>query len=318
MTANRLLHVDADRDRRRALGDRVDADGRFAAEPEPCGEAALDTLGHEAYDAIAVGQPLPNGTAAFVGRVRGGYPDLPIVAYGDGKSVEGQTLRALFRAGITDHIVIDDATADGDSVASADGVGAATAALIDRLDDAVEEFHDRQRTDRGAAALRRLGEAIAGAPTDLDGAVEGLLAAVRATYEVDYAGLARIAGDDFRFVAGHGTDELCAAFDRTIPLEETYCATTVGERRTVASGPDGGIADRGCPPIGRRLGIECYLGTPVSVEEELFGTLCVVDRSRRQGFAGWERTGIELAARWLGRELSHDREKTRLQARNRE
>lgn len=309
MTACRLLHVDADRDRRRRLGDHVDADGRFVADSEPCGATALDTLGHEAYDAVAVGDPLPDGTAAFVRRVRGGYPEIPILTYSDdGDSVDGETLRALFRAGVTDHLAVD----DGHDAVDAAGI----AALIDRLDDAVEVFHERQRTRRGATALHRLGDAIAGAPTELDAAIDGVLAALRTTYEVDYAGLARIAGDDFRFIAADGTEELCDAFDRTLPLAETYCDTTVAEGRTVASGPGGTVGDRGRPPVARRLGLECYLGTPILVDGDVFGTLCVVDRSRRQGFAKWERTGIELAARWIGRELAHDREKVRLRARD--
>jgi GAF domain-containing protein len=170
-------------------------------------------------------------------------------------------------------------------------------------------FHERQCTHRGATALRRLGDTITGEPTELGAAIDGVLAALRATYDVYYAGLARIAGDNFQSVAGGGTAELCDAFDRTPPLEEPYCKTTVGEGRTVTSGPDGEVGDRGRPAVGRRLGLECYLGTPVYVDGEPFGTLCVVDRSRRQGFAQWERTGIELAAGWLGRELAHDREK---------
>ncbi|MFC7136300.1 GAF domain-containing protein [Halobaculum litoreum] len=207
-------------------------------------------------------------------------------------------MRALFRAGATDHL----------PVAGADD----HAALAARLETAVEAYHERQRKDRGAATLRRLGDAIAGAPTDVDAAIDGVLEAVRDTYEVDYAGLARIRDDEFRFVAGRGTATLCESLAETVPLENTYCETTVAEGRTVASNADGGIADRGRPAIGRRLGLQCYLGTPVSVDGDLFGTLCVVDRSRRRGFAGWERTGIEVAARWIARELEHDREKARL------
>ncbi|SHG46050.1 GAF domain-containing protein [Halobaculum gomorrense] len=310
MNAYRLLHVDADRDRRRKIGGRVDADGRFVAEPEPCGEAALDTLGHEAYDAVAVGHPLPDGAAEFVRRVRGGYPEIPLVSYSDGESIDVELIRTLFCAGVTDHLTVRDTVADVDGDAGNGG----PAALIDRLDDAVEVFHERQRSRRGATALRRLGDAIAGSPTELNAVIDGVLETVRATYGVDYAGLAQIVGDEFRFVAGEGTEELCVAFDRTLPLGDTYCETTVDAGRTVATGPDGGVGDRGRPPIGRQLGLECYLGTPVYVADDLFGTLCVVDRSRRDGFARWERTGIELAARWVGRELAHDREKARIRA----
>ncbi|MFC7097863.1 GAF domain-containing protein [Halobaculum marinum] len=300
MTAHRLLHVDADTDRRGAVADRLDADGRFVVDPEFSGGTAADTLGHESYDALVVGHPLPDDTDEFVRRVRGGYPDLPIVTYGEETAFDADTTRRLFRAGVTDHLPIGD--------------DEAYAVLVDRLDGAVEAFHDRQRTRESAATLRRLSDAIADAPESLDGSIDDVLGAVRDTYEVDYAGLARIVDDEFRFVAGRGVPDLRRELSETVPLEETYCATIVEEGRTVASNADGGMADRGRPLIGQRLGLECYLGTPVYVDDELFGTLCVVDRSRRQGFAAWEREGIELVARWIARELEHDREKARLRA----
>ena len=300
MTESRLLHVDADADRRDAVAERVGGRGRFVTDPEFRGETAVDTLGQESYDALLVGHPLPDGTAAFVRRVRGGYPDLPIVTYGDGSAFDAHTTRTLFGAGVTDHLPLGDE-------------GAYTA-LVDRLESAVETFHDRRRSQQGAETLRRLGDAIAAAPTDADGAIDGVLDAIRDAYNVDYAGLARIVDDDFRFVAGRGVAGLREALAETVPLVDTYCETTVAEGRTVASNPDGGVGDREQPPIGRRLGLECYLGTPVYVDDELFGTLCVVDRSRRRGFAEWERTGIELAARWVARELAHDREKARIRA----
>ncbi|WP_435066369.1 GAF domain-containing protein [Halobaculum sp. EA56] len=296
MDEHRLLHVDADRDRREAVGAGVAAERRFVTDPEPCGGTAVDTLGHESYDAVLVGHPLPDGTVEFVGRVRGGYPDLPIVAYGDDAAGAG-VVRALFRAGVTAHVPLTDGE-----------VGT----LVDRLDDAIETYHDRQRTRRGAAAFRRLGEAVAGAPTDVDGAVEGVLRSVRATYEVDFAGLARVADGEFRVVAADASRALRDEFAGPIPLEETYCETTVNEGRTVTSDPGGGVDGDGRPAVARRLGLSCYLGTPVTVDGRTYGTLCVVDRTRRRGFAAWERQGIELAARWVARELEHDREKSSL------
>lgn len=300
MDAYRLLHVDADRERRCAVGDRLEADRQFVAEPEFTGSTAIDTLGHESYDAVLVGHPLPGQTAAFVRQVRGGYPDMPILAYGDDASFDARTTRALFRAGVTDHLPMG-----GDSDVDA---------LLDRLDEAIEAFLERQRTHRGAEAFSRLGDAIADAPTDLDGSVDAVLAGLRDTYDVDYAGLARIVGDEYHIVAVDATPDLASSLEETVPLEETYCETTVREGRTVASAPEGGIREGIRPAVARRLGLECYLGTPVYVDGTTFGTLCVADRSRRQGFARWERTGIELAARWIARELEHDREKQTLRS----
>ncbi|MFC7069735.1 GAF domain-containing protein [Halobaculum lipolyticum] len=298
MTEFRLLHVDPDTDRRVAVAERIEGSGRFVADPEFSGGTATDTLAHESYDGLLVGHPLPDGTDGFVRRVRGGYPDLPVVTYGDESAFDARTTRTLFRAGVTDHLPLGD--------------DAAYEALVDRLESSIEAFHDRQRTRQGAETLRRLGDAVADAPIDVDEAIGGALDALRDTYDVDYAGLARIVDGDFRFVAGRGVAGLREALAETVPLVETYCRTTVEEGRTLASNADGGIGDRDRPAIGRRLDLECYLGTPVYVDGDLFGTLCVVDRSRRQGFARWERTGIELAARWVARELEHDREKARL------
>lgn len=83
-------------------------------------------------------------------------------------------------------------------------------------------------------------------------------------------------------------------------LEDTFC------RRTVASDEvlvveDGRAVE---PTLVEEWGIECYVGSPLRVAGDLYGTVCFVDTDSGDGaFGHTERAFVDLAARWIGRLL---------------
>jgi len=99
-------------------------------------------------------------------------------------------------------------------------------------------------------------------------------------------------GDELRTRGQHRTD-----------------ARTRGRRgRRTGTGRSGGQ---------RRVGISCYLGTPVSVGEEVYGTFCFYDTEARSGdFSDWEVTLVELLGNWVSTELERQRRQRELETSN--
>jgi PAS domain S-box len=90
-----------------------------------------------------------------------------------------------------------------------------------------------------------------------------------------------------------------AALDRT----KTYCRRTVEQHSPLALSniPQQGWAD---DPAYEEHGVDCYLGTTVFVDGEVYGTVCFTDESSREtDFTADEKAFVELIARLLGRAI---------------
>ncbi|WP_277553830.1 GAF domain-containing protein [Halobaculum limi] len=313
MTGDRVLQVDAQGPRRTTVASTLTGGTRFVVDPEPSGTTAADTLRHESYDAVLVGHPLPDGSEAFVEQLRGAYVDLPIVAYGETAALDAGTTRDLFRAGVTDLFVLDDG--GGDASDDRNGLDG----LVESLPEQIETFHERRRDRAAEAAFREVIGRVSASDTRMAGTLDDVLSAIRRAYDVDFAALTRVVDDEIGVVAADSHPDVPLAPDDVLPLAETYCNSTLQQNRTVAfgdvnevAGGDDAVPDLSTTYVADVLGFECYLGTPIEVNGKPYGTLCVAGRSRRNGFANWEQTLIDLTAAWLGRELDHEQEKTDL------
>ena len=94
----------------------------------------------------------------------------------------------------------------------------------------------------------------------------------------------------------------------TIPLSHAFCEAVVASRETIA------YADASKDPTGAEnpacvdRGFRAFIGTPVFVGEDLFGTINFVSSEpRSQGFAPYEKDLVEVMAQAIGRQLSLDR-----------
>jgi len=91
------------------------------------------------------------------------------------------------------------------------------------------------------------------------------------------------------------------------PLEETYCRKTIAadEPVVVADAEAEGWAD---DPAYETFGLSCYIGVPVTVAGETYGTICFADDAPRPGVdSAVLRTTVELLARILGYEIARTR-----------
>ena len=98
----------------------------------------------------------------------------------------------------------------------------------------------------------------------------------------------------------------------TLNRATTYCRRTMDADSPVAlaDAPEEGWAE---DPAYEEHGLACYLGAPIFVRGESYGTVCFVDETARENsFEAGEKAFVELLARLLGRELAATRYETEL------
>ncbi|MGB9934100.1 ATP-binding protein [Haloarcula amylolytica] len=96
------------------------------------------------------------------------------------------------------------------------------------------------------------------------------------------------------------------------PLDEAYCKRTIelDTLMTVVNASDEGWKD---DPAYDRFEFETYIGGRLSINDELYGTLCFADTSSHpSGFTDTQRTFVELLTRWLGYELERKQAREQL------
>ena len=88
-----------------------------------------------------------------------------------------------------------------------------------------------------------------------------------------------------------------------MPLDETYCGETV-KSKTVIAFEHARTSEWFSHPGYKKLGLECYIGSPLTDRGQLHGTICFTgpDASPRQ-FSQADKDFLQLMARWVSGEL---------------
>jgi signal transduction histidine kinase len=177
-----------------------------------------------------------------------------------------------------------------------------------------EQLRTRER------ALRDAYDVIADADRSFAEQIESLLAVVRETIGTDYATLSCVHedADEYIFEAVDAPADADLEAGDTTALSATNCEQVVNTERTLvledvdADAPE--LADR---DGNAEWGISCYLGTPVTAGDEVYGTFCFYDMdARAEEFSDWEVTFVELLGNWVSAELERQRSERELEASN--
>lgn len=166
-------------------------------------------------------------------------------------------------------------------------------------------------------ALRRAYDVIADADRSLDAKIHDMLRVVRETIGTDFATLSRVEGEEYIIEAVDGPPgvplegpggQLIEEGD-SIPLSFTNCERVVETTETlVLEDVENDAPDLATRPVNAEMGISCYLGAPVFVEGETYGTFCFYDMdARSERFSEWEVTFVELLGNWVSYELERER-----------
>jgi PAS domain S-box-containing protein len=165
--------------------------------------------------------------------------------------------------------------------------------------------------------LREIYDIISDADRSFEAQVEALLALGQRVIGAEYGSLARIRGNEYTFevvAAPEGTIEAGDTFD----ISATNCERTIVTEETITMADiatdEPAYADR---PPHAEFGVDCYVGTPILVDGDVYGTFCFYGtESRSEPFSEWEVTFVDLLGKWISRELDRQRVEDQLNRQN--
>ena len=174
-------------------------------------------------------------------------------------------------------------------------------------------------TDERPAKLEEYRHELRRLAADVERPFEGKLSealALGCSYlDVEMAFVTRVADDIQEPVAVEGEHHIIRD-GRAWPLSASYCQCVLEEggpfETTNASNAEE------IPEIAfETFEVETYLGTPVTVGADTYGTLCFADTEpRAEPFSPAQSEFVEELADWVGRELTHHAVRSELEAEN--
>lgn len=192
---------------------------------------------------------------------------------------------------------------------------AATADIV--ADEHLAVLRDVTDREDRESVIREMYNIISNKDWAFEEQVRLLLELGRQELDVAYGTLSRILGEDYIFEVVDADDDTIRAGD-VVPVSATNCEIAASTRETLVLGD----IPRDAPEETDRAaytewGIACYLGGPVFVDNEVYGTFCFYDTTPRDGqFSDWEVTLVELMSRWVSYELNRQETTDRLKTQN--
>jgi signal transduction histidine kinase/CheY-like chemotaxis protein len=177
-----------------------------------------------------------------------------------------------------------------------------------------QKEHERELAAR-EEALYRTYEVIADDGRSLAAQIEALLAIGRDVLGTDYATFSEIRGDRYEFKAVDLSERIDLQAGTTTDLSELpICEQVVTEEATLVHED---VATDAPHLVDDTWGISCYIGAPVTVDDDVYGTFCFYDTAARvEEFSEWERTFVDLLTDWVSSALSRAETHRQLERQN--
>lgn len=181
----------------------------------------------------------------------------------------------------------------------------------ERLQRQAEELAERERV------LREMHEIIADRQQSFSEQLNALLELGREELDTAYGSLSQIDGEDYIFEVVSADDDSVQAGD-IVPVSATNCEIAATREQTLVYGDIARDAPQETDRAGyAEWGIACYIGTPVYVDDSVYGTFCFYDTEPRNGqFSDWQVTLVDLMGRWVSYELQREQTNAQLEAQN--
>lgn len=154
--------------------------------------------------------------------------------------------------------------------------------------------------------IQRLAETLFASDMELEDKLRRLIATEADEFDLEHGFLSRIDTDaeteQFEIVHGARGD---LAPNKTVQLSTTYCRKTIADPTGTMAVSDASAEGWEGDPAYERFNLGSYLGTTVSVGDNLYGTLCYANTEpRSEPIAEEEVRLIEIEGQWLGFLLS--------------
>jgi PAS domain S-box-containing protein len=178
--------------------------------------------------------------------------------------------------------------------------------------DVTRQSDVERQLERERDALRELQTVLAETGVTSETRIEELLAVGCRTLELEIGIVSHVRGTDYTVETVHAPDAEIESGDQ-FDLESTYCAEVV-EEEAVCSFTDAVADGKETHPAYRELGLESYIGVPLVVDGERYGTVNFSSPTTRvTRFGASERTFVELLAGLVRSELSRGQHRAELE-----
>ncbi|RMF74137.1 MAG: response regulator [Acidobacteria bacterium] len=175
-----------------------------------------------------------------------------------------------------------------------------------RLYGAFQDITERKRAqlqlERHVELLGRLHEITSAPALGFEEKVRRLLDLGLEAFGLQLGIVARITAGTYRVMHVRGGDGTITP-GLELPVERTFCERVLAARGPVAFHHAGSSAERAHPCYGE-TGIEAYIGTPLTVDGERYGTLNFSSPTPREPFSDHDRELVKLIAAWVAAEIS--------------
>jgi PAS domain S-box-containing protein len=174
---------------------------------------------------------------------------------------------------------------------------------IEHYTDVTAQKETATRLEARERTLRDVHDVLLDRSSSVEERIAALIEIGRGQLGTSFALLSRVDGEDFHVRAASPGDWPFAEGE-TYPLSDTVC------RRVVETGESQRFSHLSAeaPTLADCLShadvaVESYVGMPVRVDGELFGTLAFYDPEPGDRVGEWEMTVLELMGSWIGNEL---------------
>ena len=295
MAAFRVLHVEDDR----AIGDLLETYLEDAVDREEFSVITANSIGRaralladHTVDCIVCDQQMPERTGIeFLREIRAEDPHTPFILFTN-KGSAG-TVEAAIEAGATDY-VRKGSTHEQYEV------------LANRISNAIRQERGRiartQLTET-TAVISELYSILHDTDLTVDEKFDRVLSigTEELGYPIGY--ITNLTDNSLEIIAAVGDHDLIQV-DRTIPLDITFCQETITAAEPLAIS-DTVSNDRWAGSTAfDRTGLRCYVGAPIIVDGETYGSLCFAsEQPQHKTSVEDDELTVKTLAQWVGYEI---------------
>ena len=304
-----VLHVD-DEQRFTDLTKRglEQADDQLIVETATSPAEAWEPLAEGQFECVVSDYEMPSKDGIeFLESVRDEYSDLPFILF-TGKGSEEIASKAV-SAGVTDYLQ------------KGSGKDQFTV-LANRITNAVEAYrtrHEHQRLERIQKAtndtLWQLYELMADQDLEFEEKLSQMLDIGVETLDLSYGYVTRVEDDTLEIVDSVGDHEGLTPGEQH-PMEQTFCRQPINSNSTVTI-ENVVEEDWDDDPAYENSGFQFYLGSPVQVDDDSYGTLCFAD-SQPKEIDDHVESLVAILGQWVGMEIERKKHEQELQQRTEE
>lgn len=178
---------------------------------------------------------------------------------------------------------------------------------------AIRDLTDRRETEAALHvtrdAIRQLYEIVSHAALDLQGKLQALLRLGCQRFGLPLGVVSRVNGDRYEVrEAVSSLPEVSVKPGNVFTLDETFCQDTLAAGGPVAFEHAGGSPEWRTHACYHATRLEAYLGTPILVNGEAYGTLNFSSpHPHPRRFQPADTEFLQLIAQWIGMALAHER-----------